>query len=172
MARATKNSTSGGRLRSKPQTTGLRHDGNHASLGVTRSRSLRRRHARCGIAVKSRPYPARRRMVRGLRIGGVSQRADCAGRREYGATEPLRSLAFGDRRAAHADLRRGGAHLTATSRIIRRFPRTAAAVFARAIFRASCSRLFFAEDCGRNYGFTDNSDEIELSLVGPVLRPN
>ena len=62
--------------------------------------------------------------------------------------------------------------LTATSRIIRRFPRTATAVFARAISCASCSRLFFAQDCGRNRGATDNSDDCELSLVGSALRLN
>jgi hypothetical protein len=36
---------------------------------------------------------------------------------------------------------------------------------------ASCSILFFAQDCGLNRGFTDNSDDCELSLVGSVLRP-
>jgi hypothetical protein len=59
-----------------------------------------------------------------------------------------------------------------TSPIIRRFQRTATAVSARAICCASCSILFFAGNSGRNQGFTDNSDDYELSLVGSVLRPN
>jgi hypothetical protein len=46
------------------------------------------------------------------------------------------------------------------------------AVFARAIFCAGCSRLFFPWRIGRNQGFTDNSDDYELSLDGPVLRSN
>jgi hypothetical protein len=52
-----------------------------------------------------------------------------------------------------------------------RFPRTATVVFARAICCASCSRLFFAWTNGRNQGFTDSSDDYELSLVGSVLSP-
>jgi hypothetical protein len=111
-----KKSISGGRLRSKPQTTGLRHDRNHASLGVTRSQRLRlrRRHGHCGIAVKSGRSPARRGTVRGLPTGGVGQEqiAQIAQvRREYDATEPLRLLAFGDRRAAHAGSAARWAHL-------------------------------------------------------------
>jgi len=51
-------------------------------------------------------------------------------------------------------------------------PRTDTAASARAISCASCSRLFFAQDCGLNRAVTDNSDDCELSLVGSVLRPN
>jgi hypothetical protein len=56
--------------------------------------------------------------------------------------------------------------------IIRRFQRTATAVSVRAICCASCSILFFAWRSERNQGFTVNSDDYELSLVGSARRPN
>ena len=40
MACATKNPISGGRLESEPRMTSLRHDRNHASLGVTHLQSF------------------------------------------------------------------------------------------------------------------------------------
>ena len=61
---------------------------------------------------------------------------------------------------------------TATSPIIPRSPRTDTVASGRAISCASCSRLFFAWSGGRNLWSTDNSDDNELSLIGPVLRPN
>jgi hypothetical protein len=41
----------------------------------------------------------------------------------------------------------------------------------KVLLRKLFDTIFLAQDCGLNRGFTDNSDDCELSLVGSVLRP-
>jgi hypothetical protein len=70
MARATKNSISGGPLRSEPQMTGLRRGHNQASLGATRSKRFRfDRQARIGEVIADRAESASRWPMRTLSEG-------------------------------------------------------------------------------------------------------